>query len=1230
MKLIAFLVFTLPLFSGQSLQTTNNTAGTTSFPSFSHNLPSRVEFYLHDWSLSGNTLYIADSDAIGFRALLYNPSVGNVQLAVYNSWESNGPGTCQVQLGLSNGKPVLPTTGVYVRYQHDPTGELGPPKTDYCEMWDTNGNRFAGVITTWTVENAATGTSLTVGGGSNDSRSLAFFRIHRTLIPPNSRMPVTADNANTLLHWKFDGNLNDASANGIKARMSSGRAAYIPTPYQDVISVVKTANAPAWSNVVTLSAGQPNQLDGTASFSQADGGAGVTCSWQVSSSASTAILDNSSSCTPTVTGLVFGDYMFQLQVVDMAGQISTSTQHIGVVAMDQNGVVINADPNADILYGPMIAFGKNPWGYADERALAATTLRKAVYETPGSGIVNPTWAINGQGTISYTFAGVGGVGLPGTSLCSPIANATAQSIVVCDASKIDLSDLPTRILINPGASAEEVRICSTTGTSGRQTLGVCYDGRGQRGGASYILPAQSWNNGTPVGQFKVTGTGTLFTSDPNTPICPAGAPGPPGRATYSSGMATVTAGSPDAFGSAVTWTTANNVIATYIIRIGATHAGIPFVFSAPISSVPGSGHIVLERNYPSDADQGTFPYQILAYRYASLHYTRPDGSDGNELQGINGCESDTAMYGTPSHDIPFLDRITFNGMHYSYKDSLGAQSAFGPNFYGEGIAHRALYLRSGLAAALTAANEIDETWIRDPEIDGCYPGSISLLVGGGVIGAFLDLILNKNTALTWSDVRQCARTGSIGTEGCNADDTRDTGYLGAWLTLAALFDPDPGQRNIWKTNLLALNVRDNNCKGSDNSWANGFIFNAVGPQLNVTNGSAVVTAPHNDIPPSTCYGIASGSVTVTNGSAIFSGAGLINGNKIVVSGTRGSARYTGMFQFSLSGTSGMLAALWPGDSGTFPFIIDNNDSFNTIATNNDDPMLKENWACIWTNSGQITLNRPWDGPTNQAGAYYSYPGGFGQQPYMLGIKITAMKWASFIDDVEASNYTDLTSAAAGWIHDTGFDPATQGMHYGRIFQSCEPYLTPTPTTTFGYTAPNCAYGLDPNSIRASRGLTAEASSALRAYYESNPGSDRRAWGDLAYGSIWGYAPYTAGRVYSDPYYVRDENSNAALAAYKWTGFFFGMGMAHQWPAVRVGGVQLAQNRRTSIPFDLATVPGAERVQMTVTQPSGAAKSYTCSSSPCTVTVDKRQGKHLIKIEYLSATGALLFHSETDI
>jgi hypothetical protein len=135
-------------------------------------------------------------------------------------------------------------------------------------------------------------------------------------------------------------------------------------------------------------------------------------------------------------------------------------------------------------------------------------------------------------------------------------------------------------------------------------------------------------------------------------------------------------------------------------------------------------------------------------------------------------------------------------------------------------------------------------------------------------------------------------------------------------------------------------------------------------------------------------------------------------------------------------------------------------------------------------------------------------------------------------------------------------------------------------------------------VRASRVLTAETSQALRVYYESNPTPDAKAWGDIAYGSIWGYPVYTAGEVYSDSNYVRDENSNASLGAYKWTGFFFGMGMAHQWPAVRLGGLQPSRGRRVALEVKQGV---AAKTQISVTAPSGKVSIFACGpTSPCEV------------------------------
>ena len=340
------------------------------------------------------------------------------------------------------------------------------------------------------------------------------------------------------------------------------------------------------------------------------------------------------------------------------------------------------------------------------------------------------------------------------------------------------------------------------------------------------------------------------------------------------------------------------------------------------------------------------------------------------------------------------------------------------------------------------------------------------------------------------------------------------------------------------------------------------------------------------------------------------------------------APYTGYFQFTLSPNGTItLAALWPGDSGRATFVIENNDFLSTIATSNNDPQLKKNWACTWNNPSQITLNRPWDGPTETGAHLYSYVlAGFGQQPYMLGIKITQMKYASQVNDPALSaGYAALAAQAANWVHNIGYDPATQGLHYGRIMQACEPQTVPPPGSAFSARTPGCNYGLDPGAVRAARVLTAEASQALRVYYESNPTPEAKEWGDRAYGSIWGNPAFTTGGVYSDSNYVRDENSNGSLGAYKWTGFFFGMGMSHQWPAVRLGGVAPPRNRKVGLEVKQGI---AAKTQISVTAPSGKVTIFPCeSASPCEVAVDDRQGSHWYRIQHLSADGKVVSQSD---
>ena len=110
--------------------------------------------------------------------------------------------------------------------------------------------------------------------------------------------------------------------------------------------------------------------------------------------------------------------------------------------------------------------------------------------------------------------------------------------------------------------------------------------------------------------------------------------------------------------------------------------------------------------------------------------------------------------------------------------------------------------------------------------------------------------------------------------------------------------------------------------------------------------------------------------------------------------------------------------------------------------------------------------------------------------------------------------------------------------------------------------------------------------------------------------------------------MRDENSNGSLGAYKWTGFFFGMGMAHQWPAVRLGGPAAPLARKVNLEV---TQGIAAKVRITVTEPSGRTTIFACGDySVCPVTVDDRQGDHLYQVQYLSADGMVTSKSKPQL
>jgi hypothetical protein len=553
-----YLLFLLgsSLFAGESIQLSNTSVGNSSVPAQPAGHNYRVEYSVHDWSpslLPGTTFVV---NPVGLVVQFLDLGGGDIRLQMYTATASGGNyGVCQFRLG------ALSPPFVTVRYQED-----GTNKVDYCQAWDINGNLVNNTASFYTTQIGTNSAGIAIDSSAQDI-SVAYFRAYTNIVATNARPPITADSTSgCLVYWKFDlgnntGSLNDScSAGPYNASMSSGSPVYVPTPGQNLVTaILRTVPAPAWGNFSSFRAGFPAQLDGTASYSQSDGGgASLSYFWQVLSAPSQPIWSGRTTATPTVQGLIFGDYQFELAVTDPTtrGQ-ATATQDIGAVATDSNGVVINADPDVDFLFGPMIAWGRNPWGYQDYFALHASQLRQADYISEGWSPV-PQWEKPGQGTVSYYVNCVGPPGFCnqslGTTLSAPVA-ATDTTISVTAQTQLDFTSLPTHIILYNG-QAEEIRICGAAGN----VLSVCYDGRGQT--------PLAFASGTGVLQSKVTGTGTRFLTDPTAPVCPVGAPGPPGLPAYSTGTVALTANSATVTGFGTTFTSA---MVGDFIRVPATH-----------------------------------------------------------------------------------------------------------------------------------------------------------------------------------------------------------------------------------------------------------------------------------------------------------------------------------------------------------------------------------------------------------------------------------------------------------------------------------------------------------------------------------------------------------------------------------------------------------------------------------------------------------------------------------
>jgi hypothetical protein len=1201
-------------------------------------------------------------------------------------------GSC-FQIGASG----LPGGFLTFRLQHFPSS-----LTDLCQAWDMNGVEIYNQRLSYTTESGRAN-GVQVGDGGSGGYAINYARIYSATVGADSRPPVTADTTEALVfQWKFDGGLADSSGNGYTGILSAGSPQYTTTLGQSlVVSLATNADvSPSWpASIVgyqpSWRAGQPAGLSCATSYSQADGDASVSCIWQIllEPGQTAPFWSDQRSQTPTLTGLVFGDYAVQLTATDRDGNQGVSVTHIGAVATDSNGVVVNANPAADAILGPMIAFGQNPWGLEDYWHLAGSIEREAQYIAWGLSPTWPyaTWEVMLPGTVTYNWAGVGmaatWIASTSTTLTAP-CSISATSCVIADATPLQLTTLPARVYLSSAGTDrstpafEEIRVCSVSGTS-PATLTFCYDGRGYADPAnSARLAARSWNAGDTVGNDPIFGSGTMFTKT----LCPAGAPGPLGTLTYSAGTVALAAGSTSVALTGGSWS-ATTVAGGFDLVVSATHSGSRFTFVSPIASLTDTLDLVLTRPFPADADTGSGltysivnPNLVIDLGYTTAEGLEPAVSFTRFWPTSFGCESDTLAYIHPAWDPAGSNPVT---VAQPYTTQIGTwwynqSSTGGLDFYSEDLANLAGWLRSGLKQFHDSSMMIGDIWLRQPQKPNGGDGDL-LFYGGPVIGGVANAMLSDTGHGTkWKDIRPFAfgaidgypQTASAHGN-CNNDDSREKGYQGAFLALAAEFDPDttsshaPGGiswHQYWQNRLGQYAANEGACANqfgnTDNSWRSTFYgwggYLGSSDAVTLTNGSAAGTG--TGLANNFCFGIGqASSVTVTNGSSVVTGTGFPTSgwNRVAITGpgltdrNGGSVPTLWVYATANSSTQFTIGfgATWPGaTSGSASVMFDNSsargDGVTSFMSIEADPMAQQEWSCIYNSSTSITLNRPWTGSDSVNYAASGNVVGFAVQPFMLGIRqyawLQAQQASGATQPSVSAQFAAFRNAAGNYEHDA-YDPISGANYYG-IQAACIP-MTPA---SMGNGV--CYSGYPPTglpganySYTAERVNTIENSMSLTDYYVSQGGSQSAiAWGDMMYGNCMGNPVYTASGYYaaSDGNTCDSANGNLnanaswGIGAGKWYGFFFGVGASWRWPAQRQGGVKAAQERAVFVGFDLASVHSAAGVEIVVTAPSGAQATYACSSSPCEVTVDDRQGSHLYRMHYLSQGGQVLAQSQT--
>ncbi len=254
--------------------------------------------------------------------------------------------------------------------------------------------------------------------------------------------------------------------------------------------------------------------------------------------------------------------------------------------------------------------------------------------------------------------------------------------------------------------------------------------------------------------------------------------------------------------------------------------------------------------------------------------------------------------------------------------------------------------------------------------------------------------------------------------------------------------------------------------------------------------------------------------------------------------------------------------------------------------------------------------------------------GYTWQPYMTGILNQSYWWVALA--LAASDPTNAANAAT-WAQNNANAMANTGLN--TTIQSG--YVTKGPYYAIGITCVGAGVGVAyyaagcDSGMLGDRELNSEALNVATIAARFNPASAISiTLGNTMIAAMYaqtGESGFDGANILGD--LVNPGFMYVGNAQHKWFGAFWGVGADWSWASTRLGGLRPPIPRVVQVSLDFQM---ASQAVLTVVRPDGTSSQVTCTSSPCAVSIDSREGDHILSIKYLNPTNQVLLPAEQTI